>query len=46
MFLAARILKGLTLRIGGSKAYEEYGVPIMAGFIVGFVLVALIGEPP
>jgi hypothetical protein len=43
MFLAAWILKVLTLRIGGSKAYEEYGVPIATGFIAGFVIVALLG---
>lgn len=43
MFLGAWALKVLTLRIGGSKAYEEYGVPIVVGFIAGFALIALIG---
>jgi len=43
MFLAAWILKVMTLRMGGSKAYEELGVPIAVGFIVGFVITALIG---
>jgi len=43
MFFGAWILKVMTLRIGGSKMYEERGVPIATGFIVGFVIVALIG---
>ena len=43
MFVVAWIAKLLTLRIGGSKAYEEYGVPAVIGFIVGFVIIGLIG---
>lgn len=43
MFFGAWILKVMTLRIGGSKMYEERGVPIAMGFIVGFVIVTLIG---
>jgi len=35
-FLVAWIAKWLTLRIGGSKAYEEYGVPCAAGMITGY----------
>jgi len=42
-FLAAYIAKTLTLRIGGSKAYEEYGVPVAGGFIVGCLIASLIG---
>jgi hypothetical protein len=42
-FLGAWIVKFLTLRIGGSKAYEEYGVPAAAGVLAGFVLAAIIG---
>jgi len=30
------ILKFLTLRIGGAKAYEKYGVPAASGFLVGY----------
>lgn len=36
-FFFGWLLKWLTLRIGGSKLYEEYGMPIAAGFIVGFM---------
>lgn len=32
------ILKFLTLRIGGAKAYEKYGVPAASGFLVGYGL--------
>jgi hypothetical protein len=42
-FLAAWVLKWLTLKIGGSKAYEEYGVPCVAGVIIGYVIVVIIG---
>jgi hypothetical protein len=34
-FLVAWILKTLTLRIGGSRLYEQYGVPIAVGFTLG-----------
>jgi len=37
-FLVAWITKWLTLRIGGSKAYEEYGVPFVAGALVGLAI--------
>jgi hypothetical protein len=42
MFTAAWILKELTLRIGGSKAYENYGVPTASGFFLGYVLAILL----
>jgi hypothetical protein len=41
--LIAWILKYLTLRIGGSKLYEEYGIPVAAGFAIGFVSISFIG---
>jgi hypothetical protein len=41
-FLGAWIAKFLTLRIGGSKAYEEYGVPFVSGGIAGYALANLI----
>jgi hypothetical protein len=41
--LIAWILKTLTLRIGGSKAYEDYGLPIASGAIAGIMLAILIG---
>jgi hypothetical protein len=41
-FLVAWILKWLTLRIGGSKAYEEIGLPLAGGTTAGYALVAFI----
>jgi hypothetical protein len=38
----AWILKSLTLRIGGSKAYEEHGQLVAVGFIVGYALALLV----
>jgi len=40
---AAWILKLVVLRVGGSKVYEEVGVPVAVGFIAGTILVAFIG---
>ncbi|MEM3545979.1 MAG: hypothetical protein QW547_02545 [Candidatus Bathyarchaeia archaeon] len=34
-------MNGSTLRIGGSKAYENYGVPVASGFFLDCVLVIL-----
>jgi len=34
----AYVLKYLTLKIGGSKAYENYGVPLAVGYTVGYGL--------
>ncbi|MEM2849067.1 MAG: DUF6784 domain-containing protein [Candidatus Bathyarchaeia archaeon] len=42
-FLIAWILKTVTLRIGGSKLYEEYGMPIAGGFVAGYMIAVLIG---
>lgn len=42
-FLVAWVLKYLTLRIGGSKAYEQYAVPFVGGTLVGLVLTVLVG---
>ena len=42
-FLIAWVLKVLTLRVGGSKTYENYGVPIAAGFVAGYMVAILIG---
>jgi hypothetical protein len=42
-FLIAWVVKVLTLRIGGSKAYENYGIPIAAGFVAGYMVAILIG---
>jgi hypothetical protein len=42
--LVAWILKTITLKIGGSKAYEEWGVPIAAGYVAGHMLVLIPGS--
>jgi len=34
----ALVLKYLTLKIGGSKAYENYGVPLAVGYTIGYGL--------
>ena len=41
--LIAWIVKMLTLKIGGSRAYEEYGVPIATGYIAGYTLILIPG---
>jgi hypothetical protein len=43
MALVAWVLKTLTLRIGGSKAYQQFGVPLAGGFLAGYMLVVFIG---
>jgi hypothetical protein len=42
-FLIAWILKTLTLRMGGSRLYEEYGMPLAGGFVAGYMIAVLIG---
>lgn len=37
-FLVAWIAKYLTLRIGGSKTYEQHGVPVAGGIVAGITL--------
>jgi hypothetical protein len=37
-FLGAWIAKYLTLRIGGSKIYSEYGIPFVGGGLAGIVI--------
>jgi hypothetical protein len=41
--LVAWILKMLTLKIGGSKAYEEIGAPLAGGYIAGHMLTIIPG---
>jgi hypothetical protein len=43
MCLAAWIAKWLTLRIGGSKTYEAYGIPLATGFVIGYLILIPIG---
>lgn len=40
--IIAWILKQLTLRIGGTKVYEKYGMPIAIGMIIGFTFYSLV----
>jgi hypothetical protein len=42
-FFVAWIAKTLTLRVGGSKAYEQYGVPAAGGVVIGTLIVSLLG---
>jgi len=42
-FLGAWVAKWLTLKIGGSKAYTEYGIPFVGGYIGGVAIVTLVG---
>lgn len=42
-FLIAWVLKTITLRVGGSKAYENVGVPIASGFISGYMIAVIVG---
>jgi len=41
-FLMAWVLKTVTMRIGGSKSYEKYGVPIAVGFTLGCLAIMLL----
>lgn len=43
MTVIAWILKMATLRLGGSKLYEEKGVPIATGILLGYALSILAG---
>lgn len=38
-FIIAWALKWLTLRIGGSKLYEQYGIPTAGGFLTGYMAI-------
>jgi hypothetical protein len=44
MFLAAWVLKAITLRIGGSKLYERVGIPLATSFVIGFAGVTFLGS--
>lgn len=42
-FLIAWVLKTITLRVGGSKLYENLGVPIAGGFVTGYMVALIFG---
>jgi hypothetical protein len=44
MFVATWVLKIVTLRIGGSKLYQNRGLPFAGGFVVGFVIISFVGS--
>ncbi len=39
----AWILKMITLRVGGSRLYEEFGAPLAGGYIAGYMLTLIPG---
>lgn len=41
-FLVAWILKTISMRIGGSKFYEGYGIPLAVGFTLGSIAITLL----
>jgi len=41
--LLSWIAKTIVLRMGGSKLYENYGVPVIGGFMGGVVVANIIG---
>ncbi|MGQ9515020.1 MAG: DUF6784 domain-containing protein [Thermoproteota archaeon] len=42
-FLIDWLVKTLMLRVGGSRAYEQYGVSVAIGFIFGIVITKVVG---
>jgi hypothetical protein len=42
-FVGAWVAKTIVLRVGGSKLYEGYGVPLVGGFMGGVAVANLIG---
>jgi len=44
-FVFAWVAKYLTLKVGGSKLYENYGIPIVSGFLAGLALVNVLAHP-
>ncbi len=44
-FVFAWVAKWLTLKVGGSKLYENYGVPLVSGFLAGLALVNVLAHP-
>jgi hypothetical protein len=46
MFIIGFVLKYLTLKIGGAKAYEKFLVPIIVGYAIGYGFATFIVVPP
>ncbi|RLI25703.1 hypothetical protein DRO57_03305 [Candidatus Bathyarchaeota archaeon] len=42
-FFVAWVLKVITLRIGGAKLYENYGVPVASGAVTGCIIGMVLG---
>jgi hypothetical protein len=43
MALVAWVLKTITFRVGGSKLYEKTGIPTAIGFVIGLIIISIIG---
>ena len=43
MTLAAWVAKTITLRVGGSKLYEKTGIPVAIGFLIGVIIIVILG---
>jgi len=43
-FVGAWVAKAVTLRVGGSKAYSNYGVPVASGLLTGMTLSTPVGN--
>jgi hypothetical protein len=43
-FLGAWIVKTIVLRVGGSRLYENYGVPVVGGILTGVVTTIFVGS--
>jgi hypothetical protein len=37
-FVGAWVAKAITLRVGGSKTYSNYGIPVASGLLTGMTL--------
>jgi len=43
IFVTSFVLKTAIVRTGGTKTYEEWIVPIITGFLVGYTLISVVG---
>jgi hypothetical protein len=46
MFIVGFVIKFLTLKIGGAKAYEKFLVPLIVGYAIGYGFAAFLTLPP
>ena len=43
-FFVAWLVKTIVLRVGGSRVYERYGIPVVGGFLGGVVISIFVGS--